>query len=66
MENQERERRVMRFREVRGTVSLSRSTVWRKVRDGSFPRPIRIGKSAVGWIASEVQDWIAEQAAARE
>ncbi|MBM3790902.1 MAG: AlpA family phage regulatory protein [Acidobacteria bacterium] len=66
MEIQEHGTRLVRFRELRRTVPLSRSTIWRKVRDGSFPKPIRMSKSAVGWLASEIQEWIAEQAASRK
>jgi prophage regulatory protein len=56
--------RLLRFRELRKTIPLSRSTIWRKVKNNEFPQPIRIGKSAVAWIWSDVQVWIEERIAA--
>ncbi len=40
---------------------LSRVTIWRRVRDGDFPSPIRLGgpkTRAVGWRRSEIEDWL--------
>jgi prophage regulatory protein len=57
--------RILRDREVRERVGLSRATIWRKVRNGDFPAPVRLGPQSVGWIEREVGDWIAERAAQR-
>ena len=65
LNNQEQQERIVRFRELRQTIQLSRSTIWRKVRAGEFPKPIALGKAAVGWLSSEIQAWIANQAGAR-
>jgi prophage regulatory protein len=59
-------KRLLRFSELRKTVPLSRSTIWRKVREGSFPKPVRIGKSAQAWLATEIDNWIAAQVASRD
>lgn len=58
-----RAHRIMRLKEVISTVGLSRSTIYARLKDGTFPAPIRIGIN-VGWIESEIQDWIEEQIAA--
>lgn len=55
--------KLIRFRDLRKSIPLSRSTIWRKVRDGQFPSPIRIGKSAVAWLSSDIQQWIEHQVA---
>jgi prophage regulatory protein len=44
--------------EVRRVTSLSRSTLERKVRAGSFPAPRRIVGRKLAWKASEVAAWI--------
>ncbi len=49
-------------REVVGRTSLSRTTLWRLVRSGSFPRSIRISPGRVAWSASAVNEWIAMHA----
>ena len=41
------------------------ATVWRWVRDGSFPRPIKVG-SRNAWIESEVDDYISQQMKQRD
>ena len=56
------EDRLLRERDVCEMVAVSRSTLWRWVRTGSFPAPIRIGVSAVRWQWSAVQEWMASKA----
>ena len=45
---------------------ISRTTLWRWVRDGHFPKPTKIGPNKNGWLESQVEDWIQtrQQAAA--
>jgi prophage regulatory protein len=37
---------------------LSRSTRWRLERDGLYPRRRKIGRHAVGWLESEIDEWV--------
>lgn len=50
--------RVMRRPEVERTVGLSRSAIYAAMDRGDFPRPIQIGRRAVGWRASDVTNWL--------
>ena len=50
--------RLMRLREVLAITGLSKSTIYALIAGGQFPRPVRIGRRAVGWRASEVQAWV--------
>ena len=59
------DKELMTCRDVQNRVSLGRSTVYRLVAAGQFPRPVRIGGKAVRWLAREIDDWIEEQAASR-
>jgi prophage regulatory protein len=52
---------ILRLPTVKAHAGLSRSAIYLLMSKGQFPRPIAIGKRAVGWIESEVQDWIREQ-----
>jgi prophage regulatory protein len=36
----------------------SRSTIWRKMRKGSFPHPVDIGGGRIRWRAAEISEWI--------
>ena len=53
--------RLMRLEEVLSYTGLSRSELYRQIQEGTFPRPVRVGKRAVRWRESEVEEWIAER-----
>lgn len=53
--------RVLRLSEVVALTSLSRTTIYRKMRDGSFPEPLKIGDRAVRWRELEIEAWLASR-----
>lgn len=55
---------MLRRREVQARTGLSRSTIYRRVAEGTFPEPVNLGGRAVGWIAAEVQEWLERKIAA--
>jgi len=58
--------KILRLREVISHVGLSRTTIYDYVSRGAFPAPIHLGGGkAIGWLESEVQQWIEQHAAAR-
>ena len=52
---------MLRFPEVRKRSGLSRSTLWRMERAGTFPSRRQISRRAVGWVESEIDAWIASR-----
>jgi prophage regulatory protein len=50
-------RRLLRLADVVKLVSLSRSTIWRLMRDGRFPSGVHFGPRAVRWRAADVFAW---------
>ena len=52
------ERRIVRMDEVSKLTGLARATIYKKVNDGSFPPPIRLGARAVGWRMSDIVTWL--------
>ena len=52
------ERRIVRMDEVSKLTGLARATIYKKVNDGSFPPPIRLGDRAVGWRMSDIVTWL--------
>jgi prophage regulatory protein len=44
-------------REVMRRTTLSAPTLWRRVKDGSFPAPVKIGPGRVAWPSSDVELW---------
>ena len=50
--------RILRRREVEARTGLSRSTLYTKMAERTFPRPVRLGKRAVGWTESTISEWL--------
>lgn len=50
--------RILRFPETKNKTGCSRTTIWRGVKEGTFPAPLKIGKRAVGWLESDLDAWI--------
>lgn len=63
-ENSPTHPRVLRLKQVLDRVGLSRSTIYDRMNpaspryDSSFPKPMKIGSSAVGWLESSISKWI--------
>lgn len=49
---------------VEKIVGLSCSTIYDMMAENKFPKPIRIGKRAVGWRESQINEWLAQREAA--
>ncbi|MGH6847623.1 MAG: AlpA family transcriptional regulator [Methylocella sp.] len=56
---------ILRLPAVKTRTGLSRSTIYLRVSQGTFPRPVSLGGRAVGWVEAEIQSWLAERIAAR-
>ena len=55
---------ILRLPAVKTRTGLSRSTIYLRVSQGTFPRPVSLGGRAVGWVEGEIQSWLAERIAA--
>ena len=49
---------ILRLPDVKRSTGLSRSTIYLRVAEGTFPKPVSLGGRAVGWLEAEVQDWL--------
>ncbi len=49
------------IKDVKEKTALGRSTIYKKIDEGTFPPQVSIGAHKVVWIESEVDDWIEEQ-----
>lgn len=50
--------RIIRLKEVIDSTGLARSTIYKYIAEGTFPKPVSLGDRCVGWVESEVHDWI--------
>ena len=55
--------RFLRLPEVEARTGLSRATIYVRMAAGTFPQPVSLGRRAVGWIESEVEEWMRERIA---
>jgi len=53
--------RIYRRPDVEKMIGLSRSTVYLMMAEGTFPKPVKLGKRAVGWHEHDVLAWIASR-----
>jgi prophage regulatory protein len=50
---------ILRRKQVETRTGLSRSTIYSRIAEGNFPRPIDLGGGrAVGWIEAEIDEWL--------
>ena len=58
--------RIIRLQTVLARTGLSRSTLYRKIAEGTFPAQIKISVHGAGWRESSVNIWIADPTTYRE
>ena len=56
---------ILRRDAVERKTGLSRSSIYAKVAEGTFPRQINLGSRAVGWVESEIDGWLEQILAGR-
>ena len=59
-------RRFLRRREVEMVTGLPRSTIYDRMSEGTFPKPVKIGPRAVGWLEDEIAAWVEAKISERD
>lgn len=54
-------KKILRLNEVKARTGLGRSTIYLRIAQGSFPKSIALGERAVGWLESDLDEWINER-----
>lgn len=52
---------ILRLPAVKTRTGLSRSTIYLRVTQGTFPQPVKLGPRTVGWLETEIQEWLQQQ-----
>jgi prophage regulatory protein len=52
------ENRVIRMKEICYLVGISRATIYLMIEENNFPKPLKIGKRAIGWEYKTIIEWI--------
>jgi prophage regulatory protein len=50
--------KINRLYQVTEITGLSRSTIYLRMKNGEFPKPISLGGRAVGWLEGDIQAWL--------
>ncbi|HCL3287113.1 TPA: helix-turn-helix transcriptional regulator [Pseudomonas aeruginosa] len=58
--------RIIRLKDVIESTGIARSTIYKLVGEGEFPKPVPLVGRTVGWVESEVQEWIRGRIAQRD
>lgn len=49
---------ILRLKQVEIRTGLARSTIYLKISKGEFPAQISLGSRAVGWLESDINEWL--------
>lgn len=49
---------ILRLSQVIAITGLSRASIYAKMNDGTFPQSRSLGARAVGWLSSDITEWI--------
>ena len=52
---------LLKIQKVIELTTLSRSTIYRLVESGKFPRPVKLTTRTIGWVEEEVRDFILDK-----
>ncbi len=56
--NTSKEVQFYRLSQLKQQLSVSRSSIWAWVKNGTFPKPIKLGKNCTAWNAEDVHAWV--------
>lgn len=56
---------ILRLPAVKARTGLSRSSIYLRITEGTFPRPVSLSVRAVGWVEAEIQEWLEQRIKAR-
>lgn len=48
----------VRIKQLVRFIPVSRTTIWRKVKAGAFPRPVKLSQQVTGWRVEDVRAWM--------
>lgn len=58
--------RIIRLKEVTYLTGLARSTIYKYLAEGRFPMSVSLGDRSIGFLESEVQEWILDRIKERD
>ena len=59
-------RKILRLPQVEEATGESRSTIYKRICDGEFPKPVKLGAKSVGWVEDEISAYNEARIARRD
>jgi prophage regulatory protein len=56
--------KILRLPEVIAKTGIARSTIYTKIAERQFPQPIQLGSRSVGWLETEIDQWVSQRISA--
>lgn len=50
--------KIIRLKQVMETTGLARSTIYKFIAAGTFPKAVPLSGKSVGWVDQEIQEWV--------
>jgi len=57
---------ILKIQDVVHKCNLSKATIYKKAKEGTFPKQIKLSERSSGWLESEINDWIASKVSDRD
>ena len=57
--------RVIKLKKVKELTSLSSATIYRLVKNGEFPKQLKLAERSSGWLLEEINDWLESKSTLR-
>ncbi|WP_159820274.1 helix-turn-helix transcriptional regulator [Colwellia sp. 20A7] len=57
---------LIRLKEVKQYTGLGRSSIYKFMAEGRFPKSVSLGERAIAWVDTEVEDWVQEKIEQRD
>jgi prophage regulatory protein len=51
----------VRVSQLTKMIPVSKASIWRKVKDGSFPKPVKLGDRITAWHMADIEAWLASR-----
>jgi len=49
---------LYRVKTLSQKLDMGVSTIWKKVKNGTFPKPVSLGERFTAWRSEDVQEWM--------
>lgn len=58
--------KLIKLKEVIAKTSICRTSIYSKIAEGKFPKPVKLGARASAWLESEIDQWINDRLSERD